>query len=173
MNLEASPKIAILGLGNLLLTDDGVGVHAVRRLADSGRVPHGIEVIEGGTMGLDLLPRIEGLSHLLAIDAVEFGAPPGTLFRFANEDLATVPTGKSVHLLGFSDLLGALRLLGCGPREVVLLGLQPESTVWGVTLSPKVAAALDDLLEAALSEVARWLDTAPARLTLYRDAYHS
>lgn len=173
MNLEAGPEIAILGLGNLLRTDDGLGVHAIRRLAESGRVPPGIQVIEGGTMGLDLLPRMEGLSHLLAIDAVEFGAPPGTLFRFANGDLGTIPTGKSVHLLGFSDLLGALRLLGRGPREVVLLGLQPESTVWGVTLSPKVAAALDDLLEVALAEVALWPDATPTRLTLHRDAHHS
>ena len=110
-------------------------------------------------MGLDLLPRIEGLSHLLTIDAVEFGALPGSLCRFANEEVAALPTAKSVHLMGFSDVLGALRLLGRGPREVVLLGLQPESTFWGVTLSPKVAAALDDLLEVALAEIAGWLQT--------------
>ena len=173
MSLNSQPNIAILGLGNLMRTDDGVGVHAIRILLESGRFPPGVEAIEGGTLGLDLLPRLEGQTHLLAIDAVDFGAPPGALSRFTGQELLNLPAGKSVHLLGFSDLLGALRLLGRGPSEVVLLGLQPESTVWGVTLSPKVAAALDDLLEVALAEVALWLDAAPTCLTLYRDAHHS
>ncbi|MGA7316038.1 MAG: hypothetical protein WBX22_18935 [Silvibacterium sp.] len=76
------------------------------------------------------------------------------------------PAGKSVHLLGFSDLLNALRLLGQAPCEVVLLGVQPESTNWGVSLSPSVAAALDDLLAAALAEIHGWLQGAPACMAL-------
>ena len=172
MNMDVNPKIAVLGLGNLMRTDDGVGVHTIRRLAESGRVSPGIEVIEGGTLGLDLLPRIEGMTHVLAIDAVEFGAPPGTLCRFANRELSALPTGKSVHLLGFSDLVSALRLLGEAPSEVVLLGVQPESTDWGVTLSPAVAAALNDLVEAALFEIGEWLESETAGPPLYRDANH-
>ena len=159
MNLEVSSTIGVLGLGNLMHTDDGVGVHAIRRLAESGRIPSGIEAIEGGTLGLHLLPRIETLTHLLAIDAVDCGAPPGTLSRYTSEELLTLPAAKSVHLLGFTDLLSALRLLGRAPSEVVLLGVQPESTEWGVALSPAVAAVLDNLLEAVLSEIAGWLQT--------------
>ena len=162
MSQENRAGIAILALGNFMRTDDGVGIHAVRRLAESGRIPPGVEVIEGGTLGLDLLPRIEGLSHLLAIDAVDFGAQPGKLCRFAGQELLTLPAGKSVHLLGFSDLLGALQLLGRAPHEVVLLGVQPQSTGWGVTLSPSVAAVLDDLLETALSEIAGWAQSEPS-----------
>jgi hydrogenase maturation protease len=172
MSLAAGPEIAVLGLGNLMRTDDGAGVHAIQRLLGSGRLPPGVEVIEGGTLGLDLLPRLEGVSHLLAIDAVEFGAPPGTLARFANEDLQALPAGKSVHLLGFSDLLNGLHLLGRAPREIVLLGVQPKSTYWGITLSPQVAAALDKLIDAALFEIARWLRAEPAELALSRDANH-
>lgn len=154
-------------------TDDGVGVHAIRRSLDSGQLPHGVQAIEGGTLGLDLLPRIERLKHLLVIDAVDFGASPGALSRFANQGLLALPTGKSVHLLGFSDLLSALRLLGQAPSEVVLLGVQPESTDWGVTLSHHVAAVLDDLLAAALAEIHGCLQGAPAGMALCGDAYHS
>lgn len=163
MSRSAPPRIAVLGLGNLMRTDDGVGVHAIRKLIDNRSMPPGVEVIEGGTLGLDLLPRVEELTHLLAIDAVDFGAPPGALSLFANQGLLTLPVGKSAHLLGFSDLLGALRLLGREPREVVLLGVQPQSTEWGVTLTPMVAAAFDDLLEAALSKLTGWLQPEPAR----------
>jgi hydrogenase maturation protease len=173
MSPEAAPQIAVLGLGNLMRTDDGVGVHAIGKLLASNLLPPGVEVIEGGTLGLDLLPRIEGVSHLLAIDAVDFGAPPGALSRFAGAELATLPAGKSIHLLGFSDLVAALRLLGRAPREVVLLGVQPESTDWGVTLSHRVAAVLDDLLAAALAEIHGWLQGAPAGMALSGDASHS
>jgi hydrogenase maturation protease len=163
MRLSAKgPEIAVLGLGNLMRSDDGVGVHAIRKLLGCDRLSPRVEVIEGGTLGLDLLPRIEGHTHLLTIDAVDFGGPPGTLSRFANHELLTLPAGKSVHLLGLSDLLSALRLIGRAPREVVLIGVQPESTDWGVSLSRRVAAALDDLLEAALSEIAEWLEPSPA-----------
>lgn len=156
------PRIAILGLGNLMRRDDGVGVHAVQRLIESRELPPAVEVIDGGTFGLDLLPRIEGASYLLAIDAVDFGGSPGTSCRFANDGLATLPIGKSVHLLGLTDLLNALYLLGRAPREVVLLGVQPQSTDWGVTLSPQIAAALDNLVESALAEICRWRQTEPA-----------
>jgi hydrogenase maturation protease len=171
MSFESRLSVAILGLGNLMRTDDGIGIHAIRRLLDSGGLPPQVEVIEGGTLGLDLLPRLEGITHLLVIDAVEFGAPPGALSRFANRDLLTLPTAKSAHLLGFSDLLNALRLLGRAPAEAVLLGVQPASTDWGVTLSPSAAAALDDIVGAALSEITEWLDGEPV-VTLYRDANH-
>ena len=157
MSLEAGPEIAVLGLGNLMRTDDGLGIHAIRRWLESGLLLPGVQVIEGGTLGLDLLPRLEGMNYILAIDAVDFGAPPGTVCRFANNELLTLPICKSVHLLGFSDLLGALRLLGHAPAEVVLLGVQPESTEWGVGLSPSVARVVDPLIDTALSEITAWL----------------
>ncbi|MBV8674189.1 MAG: HyaD/HybD family hydrogenase maturation endopeptidase [Acidobacteriaceae bacterium] len=156
-----SHEIAVLGLGNLIRSDDGLGVHAIRRLLVDHRLLPDVEVIDGGTLGLDLLPRVEGASHLLVIDAVDFGAPPGTLCRFADQQLQTLSAGRSVHLLGFSDLLNALHLLGSPPRRVVLLGIQPGSTNWGITLSPSVVASLDRLVEAALSELTSWLHSEP------------
>jgi hydrogenase maturation protease len=149
-------NISVLGLGNLMRTDDGVGIYAIRRLSGDGRLPHSVQIIEGGMLGLDLLHSLRGVTHLLAVDAVDTGAAPGTLSRFADAELADLPTSKSVHLLGFADLLGSLKLLEDSPCEVVLLGIQPKSTDWGVTLSPIVDAALHDLVEAALDQLSHW-----------------
>ena len=149
-------NVAVLGLGNLMLTDDGVGIHAIRMLSVDSRLPRSVQIIEGGTLGLDLLHSLQGITHLLAVDAVDIGAAPGTLSRFVDAELNDLPIAKSVHLLGFSDLLGSLRLLDDAPLEVVLLGTQPESTDWGVTLSPIVDAALPDLVDAALDQLSYW-----------------
>jgi hydrogenase maturation protease len=153
-------NLVVLGLGNPIRTDDGVGVHAIRRLSANSRLPKDIQIIDGGTLGLDLLPRLRGVSHLLALDAVDTAASPGTLSRFADEELVRLPVSKSVHLLGFADLLGALSLLDDAPDRVVLLGMQPESTDWGVDLSPRADAALNDLVDAALAQIAEWLEGA-------------
>jgi hydrogenase maturation protease len=149
-------NIAVLGLGNLMLTDDGVGIHAIRTLSVDSRLPCSVQIIEGGTLGLDLLHSLRGVTHLLAVDAVDTGAAPGTLSRFADAELIDLPIAKSVHLLSFADLLGSMRLLEDAPLEVVLLGMQPKSTYWGVTLSPVVDAALHDLVEAALDQLSYW-----------------
>jgi hydrogenase maturation protease len=151
-------NLAVLGLGNPLRQDDGVGIHAVRMLSVDSRLPREVQIIDGGTLGLNLLPSLRGVSHLLALDAVDTAASPGTLSRFADKELISLPISKSVHLLGFADILGALNLLDDAPREVVLLGMQPKSTDWGVTLSPVVGAALSDLVEAALNQIMKWLD---------------
>jgi len=126
------------------------------RLIDDGRLPDGIRVIEGGTLGLDLLESLRGVTHLLALDAVDVGAAPGTIVRFEGEALDGLPISKSVHLLGFADLMGALQLMGAAPAEVVLLGVQPESTDWGTELTPAVADAQPELMAAALAQIALW-----------------
>ena len=156
LELQLTPSVALLGLGNLLRSDDGVGVHAIRSLQQSGRLPPDVHVIEGGTLGLDLLPAVQGITHLLVLDAVETGSQPGALSRFAGANLQRLPVAKSVHLLGFADLLNSLSLLDQLPVEVVLLGVEPESTGWGLILSPPVAAVLDELAEAALAQLAAW-----------------
>ena len=148
--------VAVLGLGNIMRTDDGVGVHAARMLATDRRLPADVQTIEGGTLGLDLLHSLQGITHVLALDAVDTGAAPGTLLRFANAELARLPVARSVHLLGFSDILNTLRLLGDAPDEVVLLGVQPESTDWGVAVSSVVDAALNDLVTAAIAQITTW-----------------
>lgn len=150
-------KVLVLGLGNLMRTDDGVGIHAIRELSSEGRLPPHIQTVEGGTLGLDLLHSLRGVTHLLALDAVDVGAAPGTLLRFGNAELSALPIAQSVHLLGFADLLGTLKLLDDAPDEVMLLGIQPESTGWGLNLSPSIASALNNLIKHTLIQIASWL----------------
>jgi hydrogenase maturation protease len=156
-------KIALLGLGNLMRTDDAVGMLTLRTLAESGRLPSDVRVIEGGTLGLDLLDSLRDISHLLVLDAVDTGVAPGTIMRFEGQEIDKLPVSKSVHLLGFSDLVGALRLIDAAPAEVVLLGVQPASTDWGTVLTAKVETARYDLMQGALERLAQWTVETSAR----------
>lgn len=149
-------RVVVLGLGNLIHSDDGVGVHAARLLMQDHRVPDGVEVIEGGTAGLDLLAAIEDATHVLALDAVNTGTVAGTVTRFDLSELEPLPGSPSVHQLGFADLLEALRWLDKADKQMVLLGVQPEETGWGAALSPSVSAALPQLIQAALVELEQW-----------------
>jgi hydrogenase maturation protease len=153
---EGESWICVLGLGNLMRTDDAAGMLALRRLTGDARFPRDVEVVEGETLGLDLLHDVYGVSHLLVLDAVDTGATPGTLTRFHGEEVLDLPTSKSVHLLGLSDLIQVLRLMDAPPMQIVLLGVQPESTEWGTVLTPAVEAAQEGLVEAALLQLAQW-----------------
>ena len=144
----------VLGLGNTLHTDDGVGPQALERLRNDARVPADVALIEGGTLGLELLNYIWDCSYLLVLDAVDVGQPPGTLIRMSSQEVQTLPGQGSVHQLGVADLLVALRVLASRTPEVVLLGVQPASTEWGTELSPAVAAVLPALADAAVAELA-------------------
>jgi len=143
----------VLGLGNTLHSDDGVGPQAIEKLRNDPRVPGDVSLIEGGTLGLELLTYIWDCSYLLVLDAVDVGQPPGTLVRMSNQELQTLPGKGSVHQLGVADLLVALRVLAYRTPEVVLLGVQPATTEWGTELSPGVAAALPALADAAVPEL--------------------
>jgi len=154
--MNRSLEIRVVGLGNLMRTDDAVGMLALRGLTQAAGFPPGVEVIEGGTLGLDLLHVFYGVSHLLVLDAVDTGSPPGTLVRFEDQELSRLPVSRSVHLLGLSDLMNVLELMGAPPMKVVLLGVQPASTDWGTTLTADVHAAQAALIEQALEQIARW-----------------
>ncbi|HVJ08738.1 MAG TPA: HyaD/HybD family hydrogenase maturation endopeptidase [Acidisarcina sp.] len=152
----ASQNVVVLALGNLMRTDDAAGMLALTRLAGDERLPAGVRLVEGGTLGLELLYQVEHASLLLVLDAVDAKEPPGTLMLFRGEAVEALPCGQSIHLLGMADLLSALRLTERAPSEVVLIGIQPESTGWGTQLTPTVEASLPRLIEAALDQIAAW-----------------
>jgi hydrogenase maturation protease len=143
----------VLGLGNTLHSDDGIGPQAIERLRNDSRVPEDVALIEGGTLGLELLTYVWDCSYLLVLDAVDVGQPPGTLVRMSSQELQTLPGKGSVHQLGLADLLVALRILANRTPEVVLLGVQPASIEWGTELSPAVAAVLPAMADAAIAEM--------------------
>ncbi len=145
--------LLILGLGNVLLEDDGVGGAAVSLLLDRFEPPAGVRVFDGGTLGLSLLPYVENADAVILVDAVKADGAPGTLVRLDGDDVApAVATRLSPHQVGVADLLDGARWLGHYPRRVVLLGLVPASMELSVGLSPLVRASLLELVEQIVAE---------------------
>jgi hydrogenase maturation protease len=151
-----SAPTLVLGLGNVLCADDGVGVAAVARLQRRYRIPEGVAVEDGGTLGLTLLARLSGVRDLILVDAVETGDAPGTLVRLAGDAVGpAVRERLSVHQVGVADLLEAARLTGTAPDRVVLLGVVPETTELRLGCSRAVRDAVPDLVQAVATELAR------------------
>ena len=162
MNALVSADTMVVGVGNTILSDDGVGVHAARLLQKDPRVPAGVIILDGGTLGLELIPYLSGASRLLLLDAMDAGEKPGTAFRLAGDQLWNVPCGTNVHQLGVSDLLATLPLVSDTLREVILLAMQPASIDWSTELTPAVQAALGQLVDAAVEQLLRWSEQAVA-----------
>jgi hydrogenase maturation protease len=146
-------SLLVLGLGNLLLEDDGIGSAAVALLDERYVAPDGVRVFDGGTLGLSLLPYVEDADAVILVDAVKSDAPPGAFVRLdGNEVPPAVATRLSPHQVGVADLLDGARWLGRYPRHIVLLGLVPESMDLAVGLSPRVQPALPGLVERVVEE---------------------
>ena len=149
--------ILVLGLGNTIMSDDGFGVRAVESLSSRYRFQGDVRLLDGGTLGLDLLPHLEGVGQLLIIDALEMNATPGTVFRLEGESVPRAFASKlSVHQMGVQDLLAVAELMGHLPKELVVWGIQPENIEMGTELTPTVAAALEPVLAGVLEELRRW-----------------
>ncbi len=154
----------ILGVGNILLSDEGVGVRVVERLNAEYQLPPGVQTLDGGTLGMDLLYYLEGVQNLLIVDAVETGAEPGTLLRLEGEEVPSFLSIKmSPHQIGVSDMLFAAKLKGIDPPHIVLWGVQPASLEIGLKLSLAVSAQMDTLLQNVVQELIRWGKTPAPR----------
>jgi len=161
-----SSDTVVIGVGNTILSDDGVGVHAARLLQGDPRVPTGVTILDGGTIGLELVPYASDASRVLLIDAVNSGEAPGTLTRMTAADFLDASAGWSVHQLGVADLVAALALVSTRQQDVVVLGVQPANTDWGTSLSPDVEAALMPLVDAALAQLQLWRESQDASLAI-------
>jgi hydrogenase maturation protease len=156
-------SVLVLGIGNLIMSDDSVGVRLVQRLQERYRFPEGVSLHDGGTLGPELLPLLEGVEKLLVVDAVETGNSPGTVVRLAGEDIPLVMGAKlSPHQLGLTDLLAIATLRGVVPQEIVVWGIQPENLGLGLELSPAVASRITALEIGILQELRDWnIDPVP------------
>ena len=161
--------VVIIGIGNIIRSDDGLGLHAVRRLRQRRRRTENVELIEGGTAGVLLLPHLADAHRAIIVDAINVGAPAGTLVRLEHGQGAFAP-GTTPHELGVSDLLNAARLSDVWPEELVLHGAQPGSTAIGTGLTPAVAAALDGLVDAIEVELATWIEADDTHLDACRNS---
>jgi hydrogenase maturation protease len=149
--------IAVFGIGNILLSDDGVGVHVLNRLKEEYDLPGYVELIDGGTKGLDLLPLLEDRDKVLIIDAANFKKEPGTIDAVEGDKIpAFLSTKLSVHQIGLPDLLFAAKLMGVLPSEMCLIGIQPESMATSLEMSEVVKNCMDPLLEKVLDKLKSW-----------------
>jgi hydrogenase maturation protease len=145
----------ILGVGNILLGDEGIGIRVVEALENRFQFPEEVMVLDGGTAGIELLRYIDGRDLLILIDAMQAGLPPGTVFKVEGEDVAKrFMTRITPHQIGLSDLLAAGILCDQIPQRITLFGIEPQSLATGVTLSPVVEASVEQIIAAILAELA-------------------
>jgi len=154
MSKTAKERILVLGVGNLLMGDEGVGIHAARELMERTLPPH-VEVIDGGTAGLDLLHIMEGYQKVLIIDAVDVEEEPGAILRFSPQDVTSQDSDfpMSLHQTEVLKVLEFAAYVGQELPPVVIFGVQPETMEWSLDLSPRLQAQLVSLLAAVEEEI--------------------
>ncbi len=155
--VQQEAGVLVLGLGNRLLGDDAAGPLVVDALATREGMA-GVVLHDGGTVGLSLLPSIEDAAAFIAVDAAEFGGPPGTVrvFEGACMDRQLGGRKRSAHEVALFDLMATAELRGCLPERRALVAVQPASTALALAPTPRVAAAIPALCDAVEALVARW-----------------
>ena len=152
--MSPAPRLLVLGLGNVLCGDDGLGVAAVARLAERFEIAPEVRLADGGTLGLALLGLFDGIDEVLLVDAILADAAPGALVALDGDEVAPAARSRlSVHQVGVADLLDALDLLGARPRRLALVGLVPERIELGMERSPAVERALPGLVARVACEI--------------------
>jgi hydrogenase maturation protease len=150
-------SILVLGLGNTIMTDDGFGVQVVTTLSSRYLFRGDVTLLDGGTLGLDLLPHLENIESLLIVDALDMRATPGSIFRLQGEDVPRAFASKlSVHQMGLQDLLAVAELQEHVPRDLVVWGVQPACIEMGTELTATAAAAIEPIIERILLELQGW-----------------
>lgn len=149
----SKPVTVVIGLGNPLMGDDGLGIAVAQRLADWG-LPDDVQVVDGGTWGLNLLPVIEDAERVILVDAIDVGEAPGTLIRLPRERLPKyLATKISPHEVDLRDVLALAELRRTLPEDTTAVGLQPHTVAPGDQLSPLIQERLDGLVTAVVEEL--------------------
>lgn len=150
-------KTIVIGLGNILLRDEGVGVHAVNALRERYTFTPEVEVVDGGTLGLDLLHFFEGRDRVLIVDAVDFQKDAGHIASIDDGDIPSTLFAKlSVHHIGLSDVLFASKLMGFTPSKIRLIGIQPQSLEVGLDLSECIRSKIQQVIDAIIETLREW-----------------
>jgi len=154
-----SDTLLVLGIGNVLWADEGFGVRCVEALKAGWDFADQVQLVDGGTQGLYLLPLVQSATRLLILDAVDYGLEPGTLKQVENDDVPRFLGARkmSLHQTGFQEVLMLAQMTDSFPKEVLLIGCQPEELEdYGGSLRPCVKAALDAALPMAIDRIAAW-----------------
>ena len=156
-NVLYKNEVTILGIGNVILRDEGFGVRVAEYLDKHYEFPESVQIVDGGTLGIELTQYVTGTEKLLVIDSINGGAEPGTTFRFHNDDVMEHFQDKlSAHEVGIQDVLGLLTVTGHKIPDVVVIGAQPYDVEAGVELSDGMMKLLPQMVEQALKELKNW-----------------
>jgi hydrogenase maturation protease len=152
-------RIVVLGVGNLLWADEGFGVRCAEALEAGWTLPAHVEVVDGGTQGLGLIPVLQRAERVILFDAVDYGGEPGSLVVARDADVPRfMSKGKmSLHQAGMNDVLACLEMLGHAPQAFTLIGLQPvELEDYGGSLTPLARECVPRAIELAVAELRAW-----------------
>ncbi len=158
-NLDKSAKTLVLGIGNTLLSDEGIGIHVLRTLQQKTSSQAGIEFLDGGTLSFTLARPIEDCDHIIVIDASEIHSSPGAIKVFENEQMDRFITSgnkKSVHEVSLVDVMSMAMLTGRLPARRALIGIQPQHLDWGNEPSAAVQAAIPLACNEVENLIGKW-----------------
>ncbi len=155
---EPLPRVVVVGVGNLLLKDEGIGIHAVKALQEID-LPTDVKLIDGGTSP-DLIAYTRAGDKLIIVDAARAGGEPGTIYRFEPQDLAEEKAAlTSAHEMGVLENLKLMSMAGNEPGEIVIIGIEPKEIDFGTELSPELRQKMPEVVKAVLKEM--WLPQSP------------
>ncbi len=147
-------RAVVLGIGNTILTDEAAGVRAAEMLERDYRMPDNVQVIDGGTSGMEMIEDLSNLDFLIVLDVVKTGAVAGTVVKIAGDDIPVFFRRKlSPHQIGLPDVLASLELLDTMPKEIIVLGVEPISLELGMEMTATIAAKVPELVEMAVAEL--------------------
>ena len=149
----------LLGLGNVLMKDERLGVHVVNTIKERYDCPPELEIVDGGTLGLDLLPLFEQFDRVVIADAVNFGREPGYIGVLEDDQIPAVIFSKlSVHQIGLADLISVAKLKGVMPSKICVVGMQPSSIDFalGLEMSDVVNANIDKVIDVTIDKLKEW-----------------
>ncbi|MBN1693014.1 MAG: HyaD/HybD family hydrogenase maturation endopeptidase [Dehalococcoidales bacterium] len=149
---EKTPRVVVIGVGNLIQKDEGVGIHAIRSLQEMD-LPADVKLVDGGTSP-DLIAYTKAGDKMIIIDCATAGGEAGEIYRFKPEELeASRGTLTSAHEMGVVENLKLMEMTGNKPKETVIIGIEPAEIDWGMELSPRLEAKLPELVGAVLKEI--------------------
>lgn len=150
--------ISVVGIGNIIMQDEGFGVKCAEYLKENTDYPDFVQIIDGGTLGMDLMPYIADTKKLLFIDAIDIDAPVGTFYRYSGDELNAYFKNKlSIHDVGVNDMLAILKITNNPIEEVVVMGIKPAVVSMGLDLTPEVADKIPEVAQKAKELVDKWV----------------
>lgn len=154
-SVQEKDRIVVLGVGNILLRDEGVGVCVLEKLRSTYLFPDNVNLVDGGTQGLWLMSTLQEADRLIVVDAVLGGGEPGTIYRLEQDDLPKGLRAKqSAHDSDLVEALNLCSLIGVGPRTVVVIGIEPENIQpFGMELTRRIESKVEELVECVLKEI--------------------